>query len=290
MDSESKLEQWFAHGGLEDLHGRNCFVIERAGQQSTTPVVWLHGFPSSSLDWRQVLDCLPERRMLLLDFPGFGFSDKPRSGYSYSLIDQADRVLMMLARRKITRIHLIAHDMGTSVACELLTRRAMGLLPVEIASLVLTNGSVYIEQARLTPSQKLLRSPLAGLYARLASWRMFRWQIQRILGQPLPAGELEAMWALMRHNDGLRALPAAIAYVSERFRFYRRWTGPLADLDLPTLILWGRKDPVAVPAIGQRLAETIPGAELEWLEECGHFPMLEQPDNFAAAVQRFLCA
>ncbi|MFU8878572.1 MAG: alpha/beta fold hydrolase [Wenzhouxiangellaceae bacterium] len=280
------IKNWRAQGGFEELGGLNCFVVERAG--AGTPILWLHGFPSSSLDWHRVVEHLPGRRMLLPDFPGFGLSDKPIAGYSYSLIDQADRIIMLLVRRGITNIHLIAHDMGTSVACELLARRAMGLLPVEIASLVLTNGSVYIEQARLTPSQKLLRSPAAGLYARLASWRMFRWQIGRILGRPLPPGELEAMWHLMQANDGIRALPATIAYVSERYRYYRRWTEPLEDLNLPSLILWGGKDPVAVPAIGQRLADTIPGARLEWLEACGHFPMLEQPEEFAAIVHDFL--
>lgn len=286
---EPLIHDWAARGALERLAGLDCFVVDRPGRGDVLPVLWLHGFPSSSLDWRQVVDRLPQRRMLLLDFPGFGLSAKPSGDdYSYSLIEQADCIVALLAARGIERIHLIAHDMGTSVACELLARRALGQWPVTVESLLLTNGSVYIEQARLTPSQKLLRSPLAGLYARLASWRMFRWQIGRILGTAIDEAELRAMWQGMVFNNGIRALPAAIRYIDERYRFYRRWTEPLAELDLPATVLWGRRDPVAIAAIGERLADTIPGARLEWLEACGHFPMLEAPGAFTDAVARQL--
>lgn len=292
MSLEAIAKNWRARGGCESLGGLSCFVIDEGDKAEGrgAPVLWLHGFPSSSLDWRGVMDAMPSgRRHLLMDFPGFGFSDKPSGGdYGYSLVEQADRVLMMLARRGIERIHLVAHDMGTSVACELLARRAMGLLPVEIESLVLTNGSIYIEQAQLTPSQKLLRSPLAGLYARIARWPTFRWQIGRILHGEVAEEELRAMWQLMQHNEGLRTLPATIRYVDERYRFYARWTEPLAELDVPTKIIWGRHDPVAVEAIGQRLAVTIPNARIRWLDHCGHFPMLEDPAGFAEAVIDFI--
>jgi len=279
---------WFQRGGLEQLAGQDCFVVDQGDPQTDAAIVLLHGFPSSSLDWRAVADQLmSDQRLLMIDFPGFGFSAKPASDYSYSLIDQADRVLMMLAARGIDRVHLVAHDMGTSVACELLARREMGLLPIAVESVVFMNGSVFIEQARLTPSQKLLRSPLAKPYTRIASARLFRWQIGKILGRPIDDEELEAMWALMRYNDGIRTLPLTIAYVDERYRFYQRWTGPLARLDMPVRVIWGRRDPVAVPAIAQRLADTIPTAGLDWLDDVGHFPMLEAPGEVVQALARF---
>jgi len=290
MSLEPVAREWQQRGRLEDLGGLDCFVVDVAGPGDDVPIVWLHGFPSSSLDWRQVIDGFPEsRRHLLIDFPGFGFSAKPSSrDYGYSLMEQADRVLMMLARRGIDRIHLVAHDMGTSVACELLARRVMDLLPTEIESLVLTNGSIYIEQARLTPSQKLLRSPLAGIYARIARWPTFRWQMGRILNGNVAEEELRATWQLMQYNGGLTTLPVTIRYVDERYRFYARWTDPLARLDVPTKIIWGRHDPVAVEAIGRRLAKTIPEAQVDWLEESGHFPMLEAPKRFARSVSAFI--
>ncbi|NBD95804.1 MAG: alpha/beta fold hydrolase [Gammaproteobacteria bacterium] len=268
---EALLDGWRSRGALEPLGGLSCFVVDEGerGAGSAEPVLWLHGFPSSSLDWRGVIDRMPAgRRHLLMDFPGFGFSAKPPAAdYGYSLMEQADRVLLMLLRRRIERVHLVAHDMGTSVACELVARRRMGLLPVEIASLTLTNGSVFIEQAKLTPSQKLLRSPLAGLYTRIARWPTFRWQIRKILARPVDEVELSAMWRGMQLGDGLSTLPATIRYIEERYRFYRRWIDPLRDLDLPALVLWGRQDPVAVAGIGERLGKTIPNARQVWLDD-----------------------
>lgn len=286
MTIENRIAKaWFQRGSIQQLGGIDCFIVDLGDPAAETAIVWLHGFPSSSLDWHGVVDRMGgDRRMLLMDFPGFGFSAKPLSGYSYSLIDQADRLLMMLSARGVRRVHLIAHDMGTSVACELLARREMGLLPVTVESVVFMNGSVFIEQARLTPSQKLLRSPLARTYTKLASERLFRWQINKILGRAVDDEELAAMWALMRHHDGVRALSRTISYVAERYRFYQRWTGPLARLDIPVRVIWGRRDPVAVPAIARRLADTVPGAQLQWLETLGHFPMLEDP----AALARVL--
>jgi len=285
------LQAWRQRGHFESLGGIDCFVVDRAGSRSGNlglfPVLWLHGFPSSSLDWRAAIEIIDSpRRMLLLDFPGFGLSAKP-SDYSYSLVEQADRVVQLLRSRCLEQVHLVAHDMGTSVACELLARQAMGQLPFRIESLVLVNGSIYIEQARLTLSQKLLRSPLSGLYARLARWPLFRRQIGRIVARPVADIEWRAMWQLMQRDDGLRRMPATIAYVAERYRFYQRWTVPLAQLRIPVMILWGRRDPVAVPAIAERLAETIPNAELTWMEDCGHFPMLENPAATAAKLKVF---
>ncbi|MDT8450762.1 MAG: alpha/beta hydrolase [Wenzhouxiangellaceae bacterium] len=284
MNLPPPARDWQERGAVEDLAGIDCFVVELGDRDSDRAVVWLHGFPSSSLDWRGVVDRVHTgtgraARMLLPDLPGYGFSAKP-AGYSYSLVDQADRVVVMLARRGIANIDLIAHDMGTSVACELLARREMNLLPFSIDSLVLTNGSVYIEQARLTPSQQILRSRLGRAYTKLASERLFRWQLRRILGRTVADEELAAMWALMNHNDGIARLPDIIGYIAERYRFHERWTAPLARLDVPTTIVWGKRDPVAVAAIGRRLAETIPGAKLEWLDDVGHFPMLEAPGEF----------
>lgn len=279
---------WIERGAIERLGGLDCFVVDLGDADADSAIVLLHGFPSSSLDWRAVADRLVGyQRLLTIDLPGFGFSAKPAAGYSYSLVDQADRVLMMLAARGIRRIHLVAHDMGTSVACELLARREMGLLQVAVDSVVFMNGSVFIEQARLTPSQKLLRSPLAKPYTKLASVRLFRWQIGKILGRPVDDVELDAMWALMCHNDGIRTLPLTVGYVDERYRFYQRWTAPLAHLDMPVRVVWGRLDPVAVPAIAQRLADTIPTAGLDWLDDVGHFPMIEAPEEVTTVLTRF---
>ena len=284
---------WEARGQHLQVAGLGVFVVDYRDASlgpGATPAaaVVLHGFPTSSYDWRQALPHFGRgRRVVLLDFPGYGLSEKP-DNYGYSLMEQAEVVELVLGSLGVKRAHLLAHDMGTSVACELLARRERGLLSFEVRSLLLTNGSVYPELARLTPSQKILRSPVGPLFSKLSSERIFRWQMRKILGVPIEERELGEMWAQLVHRQGRRLLPRLIGYIDERYRFWNRWIGALRRLALPAHLLWGPRDPVAVMAIAQRLALEVPGAELETLEGLGHYPMLEDPERFGAAVARFL--
>lgn len=278
---------WQALGRLSTLAGLEVFHLDTGPADARRAVLLLHGFPSSGLDWRQTLPALAGRRTIVPDLPGFGLSQKP-ADYGYSLFEQAEVVELLLRELGLAEVDLVAHDMGTSVACELCARRERGLLGVVLRSLLLMNGSVHIELARLTPSQRLLRSPLGHAFTRLASERVFRAQLRRILGQPVAEEELAAMWALIRHRDGHRRLPQTIAYVGERRRFARRWIGALTRLDIPVRVLWGPEDPVAVKAIAERLAAEIPGARLEWLPGLGHYPQLEDPTRTGAAIRSFL--
>lgn len=75
-------------------------------------------------------------------------------------MEQADIVELLLKQLGIKRVKIIAHDMGTSVTCELLARRERQLLGFNVQSVLLMNGSVYIDLAQLTPSQNCYVRPL----------------------------------------------------------------------------------------------------------------------------------
>jgi pimeloyl-ACP methyl ester carboxylesterase len=185
--------------------------------------------------------------------------------------------------------HVWGHDMGTSTACELVARVERRRTPFKLRSLTLMNGSVHIELSSLTLSQRLLLTPLAPLFVRLSSYRTFVAQMRRIFGRPdaLDGAALGAMWSQIRHRDGQLRLPAILGYVEERARFRERWIGALTRLEIPALILWGRRDPVAVPAIAEALAGEIPRARLRWLDDLGHYPQLEDPARVAREVLAF---
>lgn len=286
------MDDWQGRGSRHRVFGRGVFAVTEGdgGEGRRDPILVLHGFPSSSRDFLLALPRLSARRRVVVhDHLGFGLSDKP-AGYSYSLVEQAEVAIGLWRSLGVTRGHLVAHDYGTSVCTELLARRERGLCPIDFTSVTLCNGSVHIDLAHLTPSQRILRRPRLGpVFARLASRPVFLAQIRRILGDPesVPERELLAMWeGLVR--DGGRARMAELArYMDERVRFRDRWIDPLTRLDLPCHVLWGRRDPVAVPAIAEQLAREIPGAELTWLEDLGHYPMLEAPDRWADRVLGF---
>lgn len=292
-DVPTSLSAWAARGRWIALRDRESFVVDIGPERPERTLVVLHGFPTSSHDFHHVIDRFAERcRVVVHDHLGFGLSDKPRD-YSYSLLEQAEQALGLWRTLGIEHAHVLAHDYGTSIATEVLARVELGFAGgFELDSLVLCNGSVHIELADLTISQRLLEAPtpIAELFAKLGSRRFFDQRIQGLLGpdSELPEGELRAMWEGIERRDGRSLLPALSQYLGERRRFWGRWIGALERCHVPTLVLWGKRDPIAVPAIAERLASEIPGAELQWLERLGHFPMLEDPRGWGDPVVRWL--
>lgn len=289
MDSP-ELTRWRERGHRVRLvDGSEVFALAE-GPEASEPILILHGFPTCSLDFRHALPLLSARhRIVLHDHVGFGLSDKP-AGFSCSLMEQADAAQAVWRALGVTRGHLLAHDYGTSVATELLARRERGLLPVELLSLTLTNGSVHLELARPRLTQKLLRGRLGPLFARVLGERLFKAQLRRIFGRPASVGEaeLDLLWEALVRGGGRLRLAGLSYYQDERMRFWNRWIGALTRLDLPAHLLWGRRDPIAVPAVAEQLAREIPRARLAWLEDLGHYPMLEAPERWAEAVLGFL--
>ena len=279
---------WRREGATVDTLDGPVFVHDTDGPAGATPLVILHGFPTSSHDFAAVIPALAEgRRVVTFDFLGFGYSSKP-AGFSYSLVEQCDVALAVLRSLGVGEFHLWAHDMGTSVATEMLARRERGLLSPMVRSLALMNGSVHVELARPTLGQHVLRSPLGPLFARLNTRKTFVAQMRAIMAKPPPAEDLDAMWALVERDGGALRLPAIIGYIAERKRFWHRWIGALTRLDLPTLVAWGLRDPVAVPAIAEQLAREVAGARLVTWGDLGHYPQVEDPPRVAALLGEFL--
>ena len=273
---------------IDTRDGRVWVTDTGAGSTSTLPLVILHGFPTSSWDFAACIERLSRgRRVIAFDFLGFGFSEKPAK-FSYSLFEQADVAQAVLRTLRIERAHVWAHDMGTSVATELCARRERGFLPFSLASLSLMNGSVHVEMAQLTFGQHLLASPLGPLFSRLNSARTFKAQMRRIFGKPPADEELDVMWMLLSREDGALRLPKIIGYIEERRRFHHRWIGALERLDVPTLIAWGKRDPVAILKIAQQLVSEIPGARLETWNDLGHSPQVEAPVRVSETLAGFL--
>lgn len=281
------LADWQQRGRLLDTPLGRIFAIERGAEHLGTPVFVLHGFPTSSWDFADAIELLARRRRVIaFDFLGYGLSAKPADA-SYSLFEQTDIALAVARAYELTRVHLLAHDMGTSVATEMIARREWKLLPLELETLTLTNGSVHVDLAHLTFGQRLLRSPIGSVFARLNNRRSFGLQIKRVCAKKPSEQEIDVMWELCARDDGAARLAQLIGYVSERYRFYDRWIQPLTRLDVPTLIAWGERDPVAVMPIARALAAEIPGAKLKTFPDLGHWPQLEDPARVVSTIESF---
>jgi pimeloyl-ACP methyl ester carboxylesterase len=284
-----EVAAWEGRGTYRTLAGLKTFTIDAAptGPETLEPLLVLHGFPTSSFDFLHVVDGLAaHRRVLLFDMIGYGLSAKPDRAYTVDL--QADVAQAFVADVGVSRLALLTHDVGDTVGGELLTRQGEGTWPVEITRRVLTNGSIYIEMAKLSVGQELLLSlpdqrlpDSAGidgpsLQSSLAATFSARSRVDE--------ADLSGAWELISHDDGHLLLPRTIRYIEERRRNEARFTGAIETHLSPVTIVWGTDDPIAVAAMATRLQGVRPDAPLTWLHDVGHYPMLESPTEFLDAV------
>ncbi len=281
------VERWRAAGSFEQVAGRRLHVQRREGDGPL--LLFLHGFPSSSYDWRELLALRPDHAALAFDFLGFGLSDKP-ADHVYALAWQADAAEELVRLAGSPVVYLVAHDMGTSVATELFARELRGEARIEIAGALLFNGSILLDRASPTTGQKLLRSRLGPLFARLTSERSFRLQFGRIFSDahPLTREEADDQWSLLAHDQGHRIGHLLVNYMTERERYVERWHGAFRDWPGRLSLAWGLEDPVATTAVLDGLRELRPGVPVRELPGIGHYPQLERPDLIAAALDAAL--
>jgi pimeloyl-ACP methyl ester carboxylesterase len=281
---------WRATGQSFAWRGHRIFYREQGDGE---PLLLLHGFPTSSWDWRHVWDELARTyRVVALDYLGFGFSDKPPDG-AYSVFAYADQAEALLARLGIPRVHVLAHDLGDTVAQELLARdreRRDGRDGfAELISVCLLNGGIFPEIHRPRPIQKLLDSPIGFAVARLTNRRRFGRGLAAVFGphtQP-SAAELDGFWECASHADGLRNYHHLIRYMRERVRHRDRWVTPILGGDVPLALVNGHRDPVSGKHIADRLRELSPGAEIHDLPDIGHYPQTEAPTDVLRAYAAF---
>jgi pimeloyl-ACP methyl ester carboxylesterase len=284
-----RVRAWSEAGRRERVGDHELFVMQRPGDGPA--MLWLHGFPSSSYDYKGLLGAVPGADVLAFDFLGFGLSDKP-ADHVYTLGAQADLAEELVQRAGFDEVFLVAHDMGTSVATELFAREIEGKAKIKITAALLFNGSIILERASLTPAQKLLRSRLGPVFARLSNERTFRAQFGRLFSDehPLTAEEAADQWALITHNGGAKIGHKTIYYLGERERLTDRWHGAIRDWPGRLSLTWGLQDPVATTAVLDGLRELRPGVPVHELPSLGHYPQVERPDLIAGALVEALAS
>jgi pimeloyl-ACP methyl ester carboxylesterase len=270
----SSIDAWLAGGSYFAFRGHQLF-FRRSGQG--TPLVCIHGYPTSSWDWYKVWPELTARfDVIVVDMLGFGYSAKP-SGHRYSIFEQADLHVALLERLGIDRAHFFVHDYGVTVGQELLARHAEGKTP-SMHSIAFLNGGLFPETHRARPIQRLLASPLGPVVTRLFSEVRFRLSLREVFGpntQPSDA-ELRQLYTLMERADGKRALAGLISYMEERKQNRTRWVSAVVDAKIPMRFINGVQDPVSGAHMLDRLLEPRPDADVVRLD-VGHYPQMEAP-------------
>lgn len=285
MSFSAQLHAWQQAGEFRELVGHRHFVHLTGNGPA---LVLLHGFPSASVDWASLWPQLTKHfRCYTLDFLGFGLSAKP-SRHRYTIADQANRVEALLRAEGVERYAVLAHDIGDTVAQELMARQLDGTGYGLIERVCLLNGGLFPETHRALLTQKLLASPLGPLLARLMRREVFIARLQAACCQQLPEAAVQDMWALLRHHHGHLRMPKLIGYMAERRRFRARWVGALQHFARPLRVVAGADDPISGAHMIARYRELIADADAQVLPGLGHYPHVEQPEQLMAAIAPFL--
>jgi pimeloyl-ACP methyl ester carboxylesterase len=282
------VRRWQEAGESTRFGARAIHMLARDGEGPL--LLLLHGFPSSSYDWRLLLDEEREAAVLAFDFLGFGLSEKPHR-HRYSLFSQADLVEELVGRHGGGRpVFIVAHDMGTSVATELMARDLEGRLKMEVVGALLFNGSIVLERSTPTPAQQILRSRFGALAAQLSNQCLFRHQFGSVFSPAHPLTDEEAadQWSLICHNGGRTLGHRLVSYMDERVEHAERWHGAIRDWPGALSLVWGMRDPVATPDVLAALRDLRPGVPVTELPELGHYPQLEDPPRMAQVLREVI--
>lgn len=285
MELNERVRAWRQRGALAGFRGHRIHVVRKEAPGAL--LLLLHGFPSSSYDWRLLIEQESGRNLLAFDFLGFGLSDKPRD-HDYSLFWQADLAEELVKRYGNGQpVFVVGHDMGTSVANELMARDLEGKLEMELTGILLFNGSMVLERSSPTPAQKILRSRLGPVFARLSSERVFRHQFGSVFSEAHPLTDREAadQWQLICHNGGRTLGHRLISYMDQREEHAGRWHGAIRDWPGELNLAWGLRDPVATTDVLAALRELRPGVPVTELPELAHYPQLEDARQMAHALR-----
>ncbi len=276
------LSQWKNKEQFFNYNTHNIFTVDEG---SGDAILLIHGFPTASYDWSKMWgELTTKNRVLTLDMIGFGLSDKPEK-YAYSIFDQADLFEEFLAYKQVKQVRIICHDYGDTVAQELLARYHDRLQNKqdgpEITSLCLLNGGIFPEAHSPLLIQKLLMSPIGRIVARFFSRKKLGNNFKKIFGrktQPTEE-ELDEFWDLMNYNNGKAIVHLLIRYMKERVQNRERWIGAIEKAQIPVRLINGAYDPISGQQMVNRYKEIVPNADIVVLNDIGHFPLIEAPEE-----------
>jgi pimeloyl-ACP methyl ester carboxylesterase len=275
------------------VDGHSIFYRE-AGDPAAPTILLLHGFPSSSHMFRDLIPLLAGRFHLVApDFPGFGYSDAPSpEEFAYTFDHLADVTEGFVDALGLEHYSLYMQDYGGPVGFRLATRR-----PERVEALIVQNTNAY--EAGLTDLSEPLRS--SGMGPRTAGsdevLRTFltpeTTRFQYLEGASDPGRISPDAWSFdqfLLDRPGNDEIQLALFYdYLSNLELYPQWHAYFQEHQPPTLIVWGRHDPIFDIEGAEGYRQDLPDAELHLLD-AGHFALEDHAAEIADLIARFLTA
>jgi len=263
-DTLSFGESKFAPYGTNRVH----YVI---GGKGSRAVVFIHGWGGNVLFWREQVPALKDKaKLILVDLPGHGQSDKPHAEYTMDFL--ASGVLAVLSDSGVSKATLVGHSMGVPVIC-----RVYAQAPGKTAALVAVDG--IMRRPKGTPED--MEKFIAPFHA-----AGYREHTTKFIGAMFPASD----------NPELRDWVLAQVLATPQYVLSSAMDGmfkpgqPAWDLDqvsIPVLVI-NAKNPMWTSEYEAFARSRSPKNDYRTIEDAGHFLMLEKPKEFNAALVAML--
>jgi pimeloyl-ACP methyl ester carboxylesterase len=283
-----RLPTQFATQSAPSRFGRIAYVEQGTGFET---LIFMHGLPTSKALWQPVLPHLNANwRVIAFDLHDYGESARlNRLNRPIWPITHAERAIALDELREhlgIDKFHLIAHDLGASVAIDY-----MGAFGDRVQKLVLISPPVYPDFVEPF-IVKLVRVPiLAEIQVLIAKGLLLDIAIKRGLVHNkrfLP--DVRAAWMqAYAGREGRAALLRNLRWGRPHVMF-ARYPDFIRAIQSPTLVIQGRQDPYIPPDQATRLQNDIKNCELEWIEDGSHFLPLDTPEQVARQINQFISA
>ena len=273
-----------------DVDGLDVFYRE-AGNAGAPPLLLLHGFPTSSHMFRDLIPLLSDRFHLVApDLPGFGHTSlRPRNTFNYTFANLAKVIGRFTEVIGLDRFSLYIFDYGAPTGLRIALAH-----PERIAAIISQNGNAYEEGLSdgWNPIQRYWRAPTDAnrrALRELLTPQSIRWQYTHGVSDTslvaYDGSDLDSFY-MTRPGADEAQLDLFLDYASNvalypDFQAYFRKQRP------PFLAVWGRNDPFFLPAGAEAYKRDLPAAEVQFLDT-GHFALETHVTEIAAAIDEFL--
>lgn len=284
------IESWKSQGEYFSFYGKEIFYVKKGEGES---LLILHGYPYSSFEWSKMIVILSKAySVVVLDLLGMGFSDKPKE-YNYSFEEHCEIVNCLMGHIGVAESHILSHDLGVSIAQELIAKSLEHINSFKILSVTFMNGGLFMDVYRPRFIQRMLsQTPnLIGKFiSKVISKKMTNKSVKSLFGpstQPTD-GFLEEQWKILNYKDGKEIAYLIGRLVFKKIHYQNRWISAMQTTDIPMCLINGPFDPNSGKAMSDRYRELIPNPKIYLMaDHIGHWPFLEDSPGVIKAFSDF---
>lgn len=279
--SEEKMAEssmFKRYGEFIYLDGVKTYVVHKGTGEN---IILINGIAASVYTWRKILDKLAENfHVFCVDYKGSGFSEKPERGYSIDIF--TNQILGLMKHFNLDKAIMAGNSLGGEIALNLAVKH-----PDKVSRLILLNSAGYqkgknitsylVKLSRFKLTEKVLEKCMSRrLTKKIAELATFNDSI-------IDKRMVDGYYKPMKTEGGVRAFTELVKNLSYTEFDYKK----VRSINIPTLIIWGKEDKVMPVSDAYKFHKDIKNSKLVILENCGHGPQEEKPDEVVRLINDF---